>query len=207
MQNPQDSEAKRLEQLWGSDFGNAYVERNIDAANGREQFWTKALSKYPVRYALEVGCNIGANLRWICEALPQRDVYGVDVNERALVQIRSSLPGINAIWSPARALPFRDGLFDLVFTSGVLIHQPEITLPLVMSEIVRCSQRYILCMEYFSEETVEVSYRGEMGALFKRNYGQMYSEMFPELQLLEQDFLGRDQGWDEVTYWLFEKSR
>ena len=207
MQNPQDSEAKRLEQLWGSDFGNAYVERNIDAANGRDQFWRNTLIKYPVTSALEVGCNIGANLRWVSEALPQRDVYGVDVNEGALARIRSRLPGVNAVWSPARALPFRDGWFDLIFTSGVLIHQPEITLPLVMSEIVRCSRSYILCMEYFSEKTVEVSYRGEAGALFKRNYGKMYSEMFPELELLEQDFLARDQGWDDVTYWLFRKSR
>jgi pseudaminic acid biosynthesis-associated methylase len=205
MQNPQDSEAKRLEQLWGSDFGNAYVDRNVDAANGRAPFWNHILSKYQVGRALEVGCNIGANLRCLCETLPPVDVYGVDVNERALAQMRNSLPGVNAVWSPARALPFRDGWFDLVFTSGVLIHQPEITLPVVMAEIIRCSRRYILCMEYFAEETVEVSYRGERGALFKRNYGRMYSEMFPELKLLEQNFLGGDQGWDDVTYWLFEK--
>jgi pseudaminic acid biosynthesis-associated methylase len=205
MHNPQNSEATRLEQLWGSDFGNAYVERNLDASEGRQPFWRSLLSNHPARRALEVGCNIGANLRWICEELPRRDVYGVDVNERALVQICSSLVGINAIWSPARSLPFRDGWFDLVFTSGVLIHQPESTLPLVMSEIVRCSRRYVLCMEYFSEETVEVPYRGETGALFKRNYGRMYSELFPELTLMEQNFLSRDQGWDDVTYWMFEK--
>lgn len=207
MQDQQESEARRLERLWGGDFGDAYVERNIDAANGREPFWRDILGRYQVRNALEVGCNVGANLRWICEALPQFEVYGVDVNERALAQLRGNLPHVNAVWSPARSLPFREGWFDLVFTAGVLIHQPEITLPLVMAEIMRCSRRYVLCMEYSAEETVEVFYREQAGALFKRNYGRIYSEMFPELQLLEQNFLGRDQGWDDVTYWLFEKGR
>jgi spore coat polysaccharide biosynthesis protein SpsF len=94
----------------------------------------------------------------------------------------------------------------LVFTAGVLIHQPELSLPVVMSEIVRCSRRYVLCMEYFAETTVEVDYRGHSGALFKRNYGALYRELFPELQLLEQGELTADQGWDNVTYWAFEKS-
>jgi hypothetical protein len=30
-------------------------------------------------------------------------------------------------------------------------------------------------------------------------------ELFPELHLLQQGFLSREEGWDDVTYWLFEK--
>jgi hypothetical protein len=88
---------------------------------------------------------------------------------------------------------------------GVLIHQPESTLLLVMEEIVRCSRRYILCGEYYAEHTTEVLYRGQTGALFKRDYGRIYQELFPGLQLRKQAFLGRDEGWDDVTYWMFEK--
>ena len=76
-----------------------------------------------------------------------------------------------------------------------------------MAEIVRCSRRYVLCGEYFAEETTEVPYRGQDGALFKRDYGALYQELFPELALVEQGFLGRDEGWDDVTWWLFERSR
>jgi hypothetical protein len=74
-----------------------------------------------------------------------------------------------------------------------------------MAEIVRCSRRYVLCGEYFAEQTTEVPYQNQSGALFKRNYGRIYQELFPELRLIQQGFLGRDEGWDDVTYWMFEK--
>ena len=98
---------------------------------------------------------------------------------------------MNAIVGPARELPFRDRWFDLVFTMGVLIHQPPQTLPLVMAEIVRCSRRYVLCGEYFAEKLTEVPYRGQTGALFKRDFGGMYEQLFPELELRKTGFLSQ----------------
>ena len=98
-----------------------------------------------------------------------------------------------------------DRWFDLVFTMGVLIHQPPETLPMVMAEIVRCSNRFVLCGEYFSPEPTEVAYRGETGALFKRDFGGLYQQMFPELSLRKKGFLSKAEGWDDVTYWAFEK--
>lgn len=201
------SEATRLERLWAEGFGDAYVERNVQAGEGRETFWHQLLTKHAVASVLEVGCNLGGNLQWIAKQLPPQQVTGIDINLAALQALRSRLPEINAMWSPARALPFRDGWFDLTFTAGVLIHQPETTLPLVMSEVVRTSRRYVLCLEYFSEQPVEVPYRGQEGALFKRDYGGLYRELFPELQLVEQGHLGKAEGWDDVTWWLFTKDR
>ncbi len=199
------AEAKRLENLWGGEFGDSYVERNREAGRRRGPFWESILTQFPVNNVLEVGCNVGANLYWIASYLPSKYIYGVDINQKALVEIRKTLPEVNTLWGLARELPFRDRWFDLVFTMGVLIHQPESTLPLVMSEIVRCSRRYILCGEYYSKETIEIPYRGQQKALFKRDYGKIYQELFPELQLCKQGFLGREDGWDDVTYWMFEK--
>ena len=199
------AEATRLEQLWAGDFGDAYVDRNRDAGAPREPFWRELLVDLQPRRVLEVGCNVGANLRWIANHLPPHDVYGIDINDGAVMELHRALPRVNAIVTPARELPFRDAWFDLVFTMGVLIHQPETTLPLVMSEIVRCSRRYVLCGEYFAEEPVEVPYRGQRGALFKRDFGGLYLKLFPELELRARGFLGRDDGWDDVTCWVFEK--
>jgi pseudaminic acid biosynthesis-associated methylase len=201
----QFSDAARLETLWGGEFGDHYVNRNINAGTHRGPFWKNLLAKHPVRNVLEVGCNIGANLRWIAEELSPQDVYGVDINIKSLEVLRRDLPQVNALWSPARLLPFRDGWFDMTFTMGVLIHQPENALPLVMSEVVRCSRKYVFCAEYFAETTVEIPYHGHKGALFKRNYSQLYIDLFPELRLCEEGFLSRKDGWDDVTYWLFEK--
>lgn len=200
-------EAVRLEQLWSGAFGDDYVDRNRAAGDARQTFWSELADALPAaQTVLEVGCNVGANLRWWAQLRRPQEVYGIDINAKALSELRQTLPNVNALWSPARELPFRDRWFDLVFTMGVLIHQPESTLPLVMSEIVRCSKRYILCGEYFADETTEVFYRGNSGALFKRDYGRFYQELFPELRLRSQGFLPRGSGWDDITYWLFEKA-
>jgi pseudaminic acid biosynthesis-associated methylase len=183
------------------------VQRNANAANGRQAFWDDLLGRFPLRTVLEVGCNVGGNVHWLAKALNPRDLYGVDINEEALADLRRDSPGVNAVWSPARTLPFRDGQFDLTFTTGVLIHQAPETLPLVMGELVRCSRRYVLCGEYHADELTEVPYRGQEGALWKRDWGKLYVDLFPELQQRATGFLprGPDSSWDDVTWWMFEK--
>ncbi len=200
------SEAERLERLWEGGFGDDYVERNRAAGESRAAFWREMMARCAPARVLEVGCNLGANLRWIASQIPARDVFGVDINLKALEELRGTVPGVNALWGQARELPFRDRWFDMVFTTGVLIHQPPDVLPVVMSEIVRCSRRYVLCGEYYAPEPTEVPYRGQSGALFKRDYGGLYVRMFPELVLRHRGFLSRAEGWDDVTYWLLERT-
>ena len=199
-------EPVRLERLWAGQFGDEYLDRNRTAGEFRGPFWNKLLDGIAVSRALEVGCNVGANLRWLAERLGPANVYGIDINLKALVELRLSHPHVNAVSGPGRELPFRDRRFDLVFTAGVLIHQPDVTLPLVMSEIVRCSRRYVLCAEYCADRPSEVHYRGQQGALFKRDYGRLYSDLFPALRLVDRGFLPRAEGWDDVTWWLFERA-
>lgn len=198
--------SERLEELWKGDFGNAYTQRNSAAADRRQPFWDALFNEFPCHRVLEVGCNLGANLKWVSTNVAPNEVYGVDINESALAQLRGTIPTINPVWGRARELPFRDRYFDMVFTIGVLIHQPPEALPIVMSEIVRCSRKYVVAGEYFSETPVDVAYRGQQGALYKCNFGGLYAKLFPELKLLKQGFLSRDDGWDDVTWWLFERS-
>ena len=203
--NEDAAEARRLEALWAGGFGDAYISRNASAAQGRDGFWDAALRKYAPRSVLEIGCSTGPNLAWIARAVVPSCIVGIDISERALRELAAAAPGVRPVLGQARRLPFADARFDLVFTAGVLIHQPDDTLAAVMDEIVRCSGRYVLCMEYFAESRVEVPYRGQSGALFKRNYGRLYGERHPELMLRERGFLPRGQGWDDVTFWWFEK--
>jgi pseudaminic acid biosynthesis-associated methylase len=206
MSETQKQDVQRLEQLWSGDFGNAYVDRNAASTKGRGPFWSGLLGKIEVSRALEIGCNLGGNLEWIAKKVPPRDVYGIDINEKALATLRERVPGVNAMYAPAREVPFRDRWFDLVFTAGVLIHQPLVSLPLVMNEVVRCSRKYVLAMEYHADTLTEVPYRGHAGALFKQDYGKLYQELFPELRLVEKGFLPKDDSWDDVTWWLFSRT-
>ena len=197
-------EAHRLEDLWSGEFGNEYVDRNTDFSH-RRPFWSSLLSGRNIARVLEVGCNIGGNLEWIAGNPSDRRVVGVDVNARALRGLRRRVPAAHAVETPARSLPFRDRGFDLVFTMGVLIHQPEDTLSQVMAEMVRCSRRWVLCGEYFAPQTTEVAYRGQGGALFKRDYGGLFCAGSPELTVADRGFLSRSDGWDNVTWWLLER--
>lgn len=200
------SEATRLERLWAGSFGDAYVERNQMAAQQRLPFWRGILSEFPARRILEVGCNMGGNLAPIAQIVDPTCTFGIDVNQKALDLLRANVPGVNAVRGAARELPFRDRWFDMTFTMGVLIHQSPEALPVVMSEVVRCSSRFVLCGEYYAEQPTVVSYRGEERALFKRDFGSLYRELFPDLQLRRRGRLTRDEGWDDVTYWVFERS-
>jgi pseudaminic acid biosynthesis-associated methylase len=199
-------ETARLEALWAGEFGDAYSVRNAQAGEGRWPFWAARHQRFGFASALEVGCNVGANLEHLAALLGPENVAGVDVNEAALRRVHERLPGIDARHAPARELPYEDGTFELVFTTGVLIHQPPEELPRVMDEIVRCSRRYVLAGEYRAEELEEVPYRGQEGALFRQDYGRLYRERFPELELVEEGFLAREDGvWDDLTYWVFER--
>lgn len=199
------SEAERLEALWAGEFGDAYVERNAVLDARRNEFWRRLLASVAIRTVLEVGCGQGGNLRPISAVLDSADITGIDVNAEAIERARRNAPGTTVIHSVAKDLPFEDGQFDLVFTAGVLIHQPDQTLPAVMAEIVRCARRYVLWMEYRAPETVEVPYRGAAGSLLKRNYGRLYAELFPELTVSADGFLAPEQGFDRVTWQLLER--
>lgn len=197
----------RLEGLWRGRFGDEYMQRNREAARGRRSFWEARLAEIEVGRALEVGCNVGGNLVWLAELIGAENVAGIDVNEAAVEVAREAAPGSDIRVASAYELPHEDGSFDLTFTTGVLIHVPPEHVAEAMSEIVRCSRRYVLCGEYHSEEPEEIVYRGESGALFKRDYGRLYQDQHPQLRLVSTGFLPSSEGvWDDVTWWLLEKT-
>ena len=201
-----DSDVARLEELWAGDFGRAYLDRNLDAASGRAPFWDDLMHRYPAKTVLEVGCTQGDNLVHIARHVKPRNIWGLDLNTDVLAALRRHLPGVNANWGVAKSLPYRDGWFEMVFTVGLLIHQPDDVLPLVMGEIVRTSSRWVLCGEYHADERTTVPYHGHDDVLIKRDYGKLYADLFPELTLVEERYLTRDDGFDRVTFHLFEKS-
>ena len=88
-------EATRLEQLWNGEFGDQYVARNATAGGGRGPFWAWHASRFPAPRVLEIGCNVGANLRHFADLTEPNGLWGVDVNEIALTRAREALPSVN----------------------------------------------------------------------------------------------------------------
>ncbi|HET9727871.1 MAG TPA: hypothetical protein VFR41_00545, partial [Acidimicrobiia bacterium] len=94
------SEAARLEGLWAGEFGDEYVDRNLNAYDARRPFWQMILDSTGARSVCEVGCNVGGNLRWISPPVPAAATYGVDVNMKALRTLTEIVPGVNALHAP-----------------------------------------------------------------------------------------------------------
>ena len=197
------SEAERLESLWEGEFGSSYTERNSDGYFLRSKFFESIGTIYKPHTVLEVGCNAGNNLKFLGSA-SHAECYGLDINKSALRKARVNTPGLNLVYAKARENPFRDDFFDLTFTCGVLIHQPEESLRQVMGELVRTSKRYVLCMEYYRPVRTVIPYRNETAALFGDDYGKIYRDEF-KLEVLEKGLLRKDQGFDRLTWWMLEK--
>jgi len=131
---------------------------------------------------------------------------GVDINDLSLRTLAANEPEVGAVMGAARFLPFREHAFDMVFTIGLLIHQPDSTLPSVMSDIARCSSRWVMFGEYSADESHSIEYRGLSGVLFKRDYVSIFSELCPEFRHVDTEELTMDDdGFDRVTWGVFER--
>jgi pseudaminic acid biosynthesis-associated methylase len=181
---------------WTEKFGRDYTDRNrltlfeLDDLYRRSYGATRRelderfLADIPKHASiLEVGCNIGNQLR-LLEQLGFSNLSGIEIQHYALRQAQAKLAGVNLVQASAFEIPFPDSSFDLVFTSGVLIHIAPPDLPIALEEIHRCARSYIWGFEYFSPVPVEVEYRGNRNLLWKMDYAQAYLDHFADLRLV-----------------------
>ncbi len=201
------------EETWAGNFGDEYTRRNtFDIAQlnnlylnnfgvSRETMNEEFLHSLDRRMKiLEVGMNSGNQLL-LLQQMGFKHLYGIEINESAAESARKRLNGINILHGSAFDLPFKDNFFDMVYTSGVLIHISKKDLHDVMREIYRCSKRYIWGFEYFSKETKEVGYRGNTNLLWKADFSSLYRQMFPNLNLLkEKNYKYLDNDNIDVMY-------
>lgn len=205
------------QQFWKGSFSKGYLKRNLftpaeldrdyRASFGvtRRAMNREFLSSMPkdIRI-LEVGANFGMQLR-ILQNMGFTNLYGVELNPDIADFGRKSVRGINLIHGDALDLPFKDGYFDLVFTSGVLIHIVPKDRAKAMREIYRCSKKYIWGFEYFAKKSQEILYRGNKGMLWKANFPALFQKQFPKLKLVKQRLYQYKGETNEDVMYLFKK--
>jgi pseudaminic acid biosynthesis-associated methylase len=202
-------------EFWRGEFGDDYTDRNLGTRAqlaSRIAMWSEILKplvgKMP-NSILEVGCNLGINLRAL-RALTPATLLAVEPNEKAREVLLNGgiVEATNLRGGMAQSIDFADGVADLAFTSGVLIHiHPDHLLP-ACKEIHRCANRYVACVEYFSDKPEMIRYRGHDDRLFKRDFGGYWMDNFPDLTVLDTGFAWkRTTGLDNLTWWLFEKGK
>jgi len=199
--------------FWRGDFGSEYIGRNradASAVRQRARSWStyfQGIMHDLPRSIVEVGCSVGINLRALT-GLVDAELHGLEPNaaaRRVLVE-DGVLPASHVHEGEANSLPFKDGQFELSFTTGVLIHVPPSELPAAVDELYRVSSKYILMSEYFSHEPEEKTYRGQSGLLFKRDFGGFMLDRHPELTIVDYGFQWMRAGAvDNGHWWLFRK--
>ncbi len=211
--------SKQTDQMkhWSGDFGKRYTQRNDLTPAGMDQLYRDhyGLSRSELNHEflyklprdlriLEVGSNVGLQLALLQQA-GFTDLTGVELQWYGVEEGKKNTRGINLMQGSAFDLPFRDGWFDLVFTSGVLIHIHPNDLPAAMDQIVRCSRRYIWGMEYYAPEHTEIPYRGESNLMWKGDFARLYLERFPELEVVTRKRVKYTANDNEDEMYLLRK--
>lgn len=198
---------------WSGEFGDRYTERSgasADAVRGRARVWGEVLRRMagdPPKSVLEVGPNVGLNLRGL-SALADLDLWAIEPNPAARKTLVADgvLPADHLMAGFGHEIPLADKAVDLAFTAGVLIHVDPSLLEKTVREIHRVAAKYVFCAEYFAPKPEAIPYRGETDLLFRNDFGSVYLDLFPDLQLVDCGFFWRRTTvMDDCVWWLFRK--
>jgi len=199
----------KQEKFWKNEFGKDYIDRNkselLLASN--TSFFSKIVERTgPLSSVLELGCNVGMNLKALRRLLPDCRLSGVEINDAAAQQLRK--------WGEAEVI--LDSIlevdiqetFSITFTKGVLIHINPDYLSEVYKRLYDYSEKYILVAEYYNPTPVSIDYRGHDDRLFKRDFAGEMMERYSDLTLVDYGFLYRGDPTfpqDDISWFLMEK--
>lgn len=196
MSTSQDTKQIRT---WTGDFGREYTDRNTYTPGELDELYLRNYGVTRVEIndrflkdvprdarILEVGCNIGTQLLCL-QQMGFSNLHGIEIQSYALDRAKERLPGAVLTQASALEIPYPDQSFDLVFTSGVLIHVAPTDLPIALAEIHRCARTWIWGFEYYAPQTTEVVYRGHDSLLWKTDFAQAYQQQFDDLELVREE--------------------
>jgi len=188
-------------QVWAGEFGRAYTDRNTLDVEDLNALWSAnyGITRREINQVflqdirknasfLEVGCNVGNQLLQLQE-LGYGNLSAVEIQSYAVEIAKSRVSKVAIRQGSALALPYGNDSFDVVFTSGVLIHVAPEDLPRAMEEIHRCAKTYIWGAEYYAPDVTQVNYRGHEKLLWKMDYARRYLECFKDLELVRERHL------------------
>jgi len=197
------------EAFWAGQFGDAYISRNLSEkllASNINLFAKifSSMEKLPETF-LEVGANIGMNIKALSQLNPGADFTGIEINKMACIELRKT--GCKVIENSILGAKL-DDKFDFVFSKGVLIHLNPDHLKLVYEKMYSWSSRYILIAEYYNPTPVSIPYRGNSDKLFKRDFTGEMMDLFPSLTLRDSGFAYHRGIFpqDDINWFLLEKS-
>lgn len=197
------------ENFWTGAFGDAYIDRNSGEKllSANISLFAEILSRAEnIETVLELGANIGLNLRALNVLRSNLKITAIEINRKAAESLRQ-IENVSVIEDSIANFETNDK-FDFVFTKTVLIHIDPELLADVYRKIYASSRRYICLIEYYNPSPVEIQYRGHRDKLFKRDFAGEMLKTFDDLKLTGYGFRYHgDQNFpqDDVNWFLLEK--
>ena len=197
------------EGFWAGAFGDEYMARNQgnDAIATNVALFSNILRQCrAVDSILEFGANIGMNLQALRVLLPNAKLSAIEINEKAVQQLRA-LRDVEVFHQSILSF-CPDHTWEVVLTKGVLIHINPDKLSHVYRLLYESSHRYICLAEYYNPSPVTVAYRGHEEKLFKRDFAGEMLDRYKDLSLVDYGFVyHRDRQFpqDDLTWFLLEK--
>lgn len=183
---------------WTGEFGRQYTKRNLLPLDQMEELYRRNygitrtelnelfLGRMPSSTAiLEVGSNVGNQLLCL-QKMGFDNLFGIEPQSCAVGLSKSRTNDVDIVQGTVFDMPYKDRCFDLVFTSGLLIHISPSDIAKAMKEIHRCAREYIWGFEYHADQYAEVIYRGERNLLWKAGFPKLYLQHFPDLELVRE---------------------
>lgn len=199
------------EQFWAGGFGDEYAGRNASAQllAGNLAFFSKIIGRTgPLDSVVELGANIGMNLKALSQLLPAAKLGAVEINEKACQALRA-MSGVEVV--QGSLLDSRTSKPSaLSFVKGVLIHINPEKLPDAYRSLAESSTKWVMIAEYYNPSPMTVSYRGHSERLFKRDFAGEFMIAYPEFHLVDYGFLYRRDPvfpQDDITWFLMERSK
>jgi pseudaminic acid biosynthesis-associated methylase len=185
--------------VWSGAFGAEYTDRNPQTVEDLDRLYRDSYGRTRTDMnatflggmardarILEVGCNVGTQLQCL-QAMGFSNLFGIELQEYAVELAKERSRRVNIIQGSAFDIPFKDGYFDLVYTSGVLIHLAPGTWDQALRELHRCTRTFLWGFEYYAGGPTEVPYRGRDGLLWKADFAGEYLRRFPDLEIVRQE--------------------
>lgn len=198
------------EEFWAGNFGTEYIGRNESSQllASNLNFFTKALKQAGrVSSCLELGANIGMNLKALQLLYPGIELKGAEINADAAKLLGDTIGENNVYKGSIFDYPITDKV-DLSLIKGVLIHINPEMLSAVYEKLYQASSRCILVCEYYNPSPVAIPYRGHTDRLFKRDFAGEMLDKYSDLTLVDYGFAyRRDPAFpqDDITWFLMEK--
>jgi len=138
------SPQKRKKSYFDNYFSDEISKKSLDFKTNEMLSYTSNINSI-----LDVGCGYGAFLYNLNQLNPNIKLAGIDISKEAIEFCKKNLPHsffINDKFSNILN-HFKENTFDVIHTSGVMIHQSPDTIDNLLDNLIKIGTKYIIHFE------------------------------------------------------------